>query len=206
MLFVQPKSLTAKVRNDLIRIIGKSNEDYLVILAATFDTLEFVLLDKKTKEQAGPGGGYKVQVVPKIFSIDRRKPSPQDVRTLRQFTWTHQDALDQFDKLRVVFDNAIFTGEFFQNRGLFSDYFLRERLKDDPVWRENPSSVFQQVRNLYQDAQGRWHDKGRAEITSQLLKPLFGHLGFLPLPQPAPAGSDDRSQTSSSKIRPGLAT
>ena len=131
VLFVQPKSLTAKVRNDLIRIIGKSNEDYLVVLAATFDTLEFVLLDKKTKEQAGPGGGYKVQVVPKIFSIDRRKPSPQDVRTLRQFTWTHQDALDQFDKLRVVFDNAIFTGEFFQNRGLFSDYFLRERLKED---------------------------------------------------------------------------
>ena len=54
-----------------------------------------------------------------------------------------------------------------------------------PVWRENPSSVFHQVRNLYQDAQCRWHDKGRAEITSQLLKPVFGHLGFLPLPQPA---------------------
>ena len=191
VLFVQPKSLTAKVRNDLIRIIGKSNEDYLVVLAATFDTLEFVLLDKKTKEQAGPGGGYKVQVVPKIFSIDRRKPSPQDVWTLRQFTWTHQDALDQFDKLRVVFDNAIFTGEFFQNRGLFSDYFLRERLRDDPVWRENPSSVFQQIRNLYQDAQNRWHAKGRAEITSQLLKPVFGHLGFLPLPQSASAGVDD---------------
>ncbi len=191
VLFVQPKSLTAKVRNDLIRIIGKSNEDYLVVLAATFDTLEFVLLDKKTKEQAGPGGGYKVQVVPKIFSIDRRKPSPQDVRTLRQFTWTHQDALDQFDKLRVVFDNAIFTGEFFQNRGLFSDYFLRERLKEGTAWRENPSSVFQQVRNLYQDAQSRWHAKGRAEITSQLLKPVFGHLGFLPLPQSASAGIDD---------------
>ena len=191
VLFVQPKSLTAKVRNDLIRIIGKSNEDYLVVLAATFDTLEFVLLDKKTKEQAGPGGGYKVQVVPKIFSIDRRKPSPQDVRTLRQFTWTHQDALDQFDKLRVVFDNAIFTGEFFQNRGLFSDYFLRERLKEDTAWRENPSSVFQQVRNLYQDAQSRWHAKGRAETTSQLLKPVFGHLGFLPLPQSASAGVDD---------------
>jgi type I restriction-modification system DNA methylase subunit len=128
VLFVQPKSLTAKVRNDLIRILGRSNEDYLVILAATFDNLEFVLLDKKTKEKSGPAGGYKVQVVPKIFSVDRRKPSPQDVRTIRQFTWTHQDALDQFDKLRVVFDNAIFTGEFFQNRGLFSE--TTEELSD----------------------------------------------------------------------------
>ena len=75
VLFVQPKSLTAKVRNELIRVLGKSNEDYLVILAATFETLEFVLLDKRTKEQAGPAGGYKVQIVPKVFSIDRRKPS-----------------------------------------------------------------------------------------------------------------------------------
>ncbi len=92
------------------------------------------------------------------------------MRTLRQFTWTHQDALDQFDKLRVVFDNAIFTGEFFQNRGLFSDYFLRERLKEDSVWRENPSTVFHHVRSLYQDAQSRWHDKGRAELIAQLLE------------------------------------
>jgi hypothetical protein len=190
VLFVQPKSLTAKIRNDLIRILARSNEDYFVILAATFDTLEFVLLDKKTKEQAGPAGGYKVQVVPKIFSIDRRKPSPQDVRTLRQFTWTHQDALDQFDKLRVVFDNAIFTGEFFQNRGLFSDYFLRERLKEDSVWRDNPTGAFQQVRELYKDAQNRWNDNVRPELVSQLLKPVFGNLGFLPLPQPPGKGSD----------------
>ena len=190
VLFVQPKSLTAKVRNDLIRILGRSNEDYLVILAATFDTLEFVLLDKKTKEKSGPAGGYKVQVVPKIFSVDRRKPSPQDLRTIRQFTWTHQDALDQFDKLRVVFDNAIFTGEFFQNRGLFSDYYLRERLKEDSVWRDNPTSAFQQVRDLFRDAQGRWHDKGRPELVSELLKPVFGHLGFSASPQPAARGSD----------------
>src|SRR5271157_26517 len=47
VLFVQPRSLTAKVRNDLVRILGKSNEDYLVILAASFDRIEFVLLDKK---------------------------------------------------------------------------------------------------------------------------------------------------------------
>jgi hypothetical protein len=190
VLFVQPKSLTAKVRNELIRILGRSNEDYLVILAATFDTLEFVFLDKRTKEKAGPAGGYKVQVVPKIFSIDRRKPSPQDVRTLRQFTWTHQDALDQFDKLRVVFDNAIFTGEFFQNRGLFSDYFLRERLKEDAVWRDNPTRAFEQVRDLYKDAQSRWQDKARPELLAQLLKPVFGHLGFLVVPQTSGKGAD----------------
>ena len=130
-------------------MVGKAAEDYLIFLSSNFDTIECVLVQKEKKEKSGPGGGVKYQAIPRIFSVDRRRPTPQDVRTLRQFTWTHQDALDQFDKLRVVFDNAIFTGEFFQNRGLFSDYFLRERLKDDSVWRENPSGVFHQVRNLY---------------------------------------------------------
>jgi hypothetical protein len=60
VLFAQPRSLTAKVRHDLTRILGKSNDDFLVILSANFDTLEFMLIDKKTKEQAGPGGGYRV--------------------------------------------------------------------------------------------------------------------------------------------------
>ena len=111
------------------------------------------------------------------------------MRTLRQFTWTHQDALDQFDKLRVVFDNASFTGEFFQNRGLFSDYFLRERLKDDPVWRENPSSVFHAVRDLFQDAQARWEDKDGGDHAA----PRAGlRAPWLPAsPQPAADGGDD---------------
>ena len=107
VLFVQPKSLTAKVRNDLIRVVAKATEDYLIISSANFDTIEFVLVQREKKEKAGPGGGVKYQAIPRIFSIDRRRPTPQDVRTLRQFTWTHQDALDQFDKLRVVFDLSL---------------------------------------------------------------------------------------------------
>src|SRR5712692_3905273 len=47
VVFAQPKSLTAKVRNDLVRVLGKSNLDHLLILASDFDTLEFVFLDKR---------------------------------------------------------------------------------------------------------------------------------------------------------------
>ena len=46
VVFAQPKSLTAKVRNDLVRVLGKSNLDHMLILASDFDTLEFVFLDK----------------------------------------------------------------------------------------------------------------------------------------------------------------
>ena len=56
VLFAQPKSLTAKVRNDLVRVLGKSNLDHLLILASDFDTLEFVFLDKQTRRR-GPAGG-----------------------------------------------------------------------------------------------------------------------------------------------------
>ena len=148
VVFAQPKSLTAKVRNDLVRVLGKSNLDHLLILASDFDTLEFVFLDKRKREQKGPAGGERIQVVPKTISVNRRSPTRLDLRTLRRFTWTCRDALEQFDKLRSVFDAAAYTGEYFQNRGLFSDYFLRDRLREDPAWRDNPSEIFAFVRDL----------------------------------------------------------
>ena len=73
VVFAQPKSLTAKVRNDLVRVLGKSNLDHLLILASDFDTLEFVFLDKRKREQKGPVGGERIQVVPKTFK--RRPPA-----------------------------------------------------------------------------------------------------------------------------------
>src|ERR1700724_1858100 len=72
VVFAQPKSLTAKVRNDLVRVLGKSTLDHLLILASDFDTLEFVFLDKRKREQKGPIGGERIQVVPKTFKLDRR--------------------------------------------------------------------------------------------------------------------------------------
>ncbi len=180
VVFAQPKSLTAKVRNDLVRVLGKSNVDHVLILASDFDTLEFVFLDKRKREQKGPAAGERIQVVPKTISVNRRNPTRLDLRTLRRFTWTCPDALEQFDKLRSVFDAAAYTGEYFQNRGLFSDYFLRDRLREDPAWRDNPSEMFAFVRDLVRDAQARWGGKDKDTLRSQLLEPLFKKLGFKP--------------------------
>ena len=113
VVFAQSKSLTAKVRNDLVRVLGKSNLDHLLILASDFDTLEFVFLDKRKKEQKGPGGGERIQIVPKTFKVDRRNSTPLERRILRRFTWTCKDALEQFDKLRSVFDAAGYTGDYY---------------------------------------------------------------------------------------------
>src|SRR4051812_6348127 len=82
VVFAQPRSLTAKARNDLARVLGKSTIDHLLILASDYEDLEFVLLDKRKKEQQGPTGGERVQVVPKAISVTRRTPSRLDLRTL----------------------------------------------------------------------------------------------------------------------------
>jgi hypothetical protein len=178
VVFAQPRSLTAKVRNDLVRVLGKSNLDHMLVLASDFDTLEFVFLDKRKREQKGPVSGERIQVVPKTVSISRRSPTRLELRTLRRFTWTCRDALEQFDKLRSVFDAAAYTGEYFQNRGLFSDYFLRDRLREDSAWRDNPSEMFAFVRDLLRDAQARWGGKDKDTLRNQLLEPLFKKLGF----------------------------
>ncbi len=178
VVFAQPKSLTAKFRTDLVRVLGKSNLDHLLILASDFDTLEFVFLDKRKRERKGPVAGERIQVVPKTISISRRSPTRLDLRTLRRFTWTCRDALEQFDKLRSVFDAAAYTGEYFQNRGLFSDYFLRDRLREGSAWRDNPSEMFAFVRDLLRDAQTRWNSTDKDTLRNQWLEPLFKKLGF----------------------------
>ena len=178
VVFAQPKSLTAKVRNDLVRVLGKSNVDHMLVLASDFDNLEFVFLDKRKKEQKGPVAGERIQVIPKTINVSRRNPTRLDLRTLRRFTWTCKDALEQFDKLRSVFDAAAYTGEYFQNRGLFSDYFLRDRLREGPAWRDNPSEMFAFVRELLRDAQTRWNGTDKDTLRNQLLEPLFKKLGF----------------------------
>jgi hypothetical protein len=180
VIFAQPKSLTAKVRNDLVRVLGKSNLDHLLVLASDFDALEFVFLDKRKREQKGPASGERIQVVPKVFKVDRRHSTPLERRILRRFTWTCRDALEQFDKLRSVFDAAAYTGEYFQNRGLFSDYYLRDRLREDLAWRDNPSEMFSFVRDLMRDKPSKWTGKDKDTLRSQLLEPLFKKLGFKP--------------------------
>ena len=178
VVFAQPKSLTAKSRNDLARVLGKSNIDHLLVFASDFDTLEFVLLDKRKRETKGPVAVERIQVIPKTVSLSRRNPTRLDLRTLRRFTWTCRDGLEQYDKLRSVFDAAVFTGEYFQNRALFADYYLRDRLKDDAAWQDNPSGMFEFVRDLLKTAPADFSGKDKDVLRKGLLEPLFKKLGF----------------------------
>ena len=178
VIFVQLRSLTGKARNELARNLGKRTPDHLLILTKDFEVLEFVLVDKEIRRRHAPGGGPGVQVVPRSYSVTRKASTHLDRRILRRLTWTGRDGLDQFDKLRSVFEAAHYTGQYFQNRALFADHYLENRLREDTAWRDDPSVTFASVRDLLADARRRWADKPEQTIRAELYEPVWKVLGF----------------------------
>jgi hypothetical protein len=178
VVFVHLRSLTAKSRNDLARVLGRTNIDHLLVLTSDFDTLEFVLLDKRRRDSARLGEMQRIQVVPLSLAVDRKAVGTKELRAIRRFTWTCRDGLEQFDKLRSVLEAAAFSEEYFCNRALFADHFLITRLRDDSAWRDNPAAVFQQTKSLMQDARQRWLNKPEQVVREELYRPIFDLLGF----------------------------
>ncbi len=178
VVFVQLRSLTAKSRNDLARVLGKANVDHLLVLTSDFSAIEFVLLHKRRREVRGPAKGTAIQVVPLMVAVERKAPTTKELKTLRRFTWTSRDGLEQYDKLRSVFEAAAFTEEYFCNRALFADHYLITRLREDSAWGDNPAPAFHAVRELLNDSRGRWLGNGEQIVREQLYQPLFELLGF----------------------------
>jgi hypothetical protein len=151
IVFVHLRSLTAKSRNDLSRVLGRTAIDHLLILTSDFDVLEFVLLDKRRRESRGPVDVQRVQVVPLSLAVPRKAVSTREMKAIRRLTWTSRDGLEQYDKLRSVFEAAAFSEDYFCNRALFADHYLLTRLREDAAWRDNPTTAFQQVKELLRD-------------------------------------------------------
>lgn len=190
VVFVQVRSITAKIRNELARKLGQSNVDHLIVIAANFDNLEFVLVDKRARQHRGPGGGGTVQIIPRTISVSRKGNTQLDRRNLRRLTWTGVDALDQFAKLRGDFESAAFSSQYFLNRALFADHYLQHRLREDAAWRGNPSAAFTGTKSLLHDARNRWTDQPTETVHEQLFAPLWSLLGFTA--KAATAGETDR--------------
>lgn len=178
VIFVQLRSVTAKARNELARNLGSRNADHLLILTKDFDVLEFVLIDKETRQRHAPGGGPSVRVIPRVVTVMRKASTHLDRRILRRTTWTGKDGLDQFDKLRSIFEAAHYSGQYFQNRALFADHYLETRLREDAAWRDDPSTAFAAVRDLLSNARGRWSGKPEQTVRGELFEPLWKLLGF----------------------------
>jgi hypothetical protein len=215
-------SLTARTRQDIARDLQRLHKgDFLCILTSpTYNDLEFVFLDpvlSTTSTSTQPAmqqtlfdpqpqrvGNTRVRV----FSVDRRHPSRVALRFLRGLRATRHGVWEQCKAISRAYDTAETSEEFFNNRSLFSDYYLNERLpKDVPEWlktegaggeKDEFEGAYGQLRRLYAGAAATYGEAPLSELRAGLFEPVLDTLGF-----DVKAGRVSRKQSSgASKSRP----
>jgi hypothetical protein len=174
-------SITVTHTRALARAFRNCSGNYLLVLASDYEHLDFVLLERYLPSGSANGstlGQRQVGIRPHMLTIDRRKPSQIDLRVLRRLTWTEADAFAQYDKLLSAYAVADWSEEFFNNRALFSDYYLLKRLPERPQWVEDPKHSYIRLRQLYQGAAARFAGKERDLLLRELMEPALQALGF----------------------------
>lgn len=173
-------SVTVAHTRALARAFRNRAGNYLLVLTSDYERLDFVLLEKYLPIGGnGSGLGQKqVGIRPRLLTVERRKPSRMHLRVLRRFTWTESDPFAQYDKLLSAYAVADWSEEFFNNRALFSDYYLVERLPTFAAWAEDPKASYLRLRELYEGAATRFAGKEEHVLRKALLEPALQVLGF----------------------------
>jgi Helicase conserved C-terminal domain len=176
---IEMTSVTVAGIQGIITPLRNRAGQYLFLLTSDYEQVDFVLLQRVTPEGEGKGLTQKqVGVRPRVLTVDRRNPDPVALRVLRRFSYSELDPFAQFDKLVSAFGVAEWSEPLFNNRALFSDYYLKFRLPDDPAWKDDPKPAYQKFLNLFAQAPRRWGGQSIKEVSEGLLEPAFLLLGF----------------------------
>lgn len=176
---IEMTSVTIAGIQGTIRPLRNRAGQYLFILTNDYESIDFILLQRVTPEGEGKGITPKqVGIRPRILTVSRRNPDVVALRVLRRFSYTELDPFAQFDKLVSAFGVAEWSEPLFNNRALFSDYYLKSRLPEDSSWRDDPKPAYQKFVNLFTEAPRRWGGKPIQEVAKGLLEPAFALLGF----------------------------
>ena len=178
VVLVELKSVTVAHTRTLANSLRNLSGDFLLVLTSDYERIDFVLLQRVAPEDAGGRSQKQVKARPRVLTVERRNPDRVALRVLRRMTYTETDPWAQYDKLLSAFDMAEWSEEHFDNRALFSDYYLTERLREMPEWEENPKPAFLRLRELYKAAPSRWANKTEAELRRELLLPTFEVLEY----------------------------
>lgn len=172
-------SVTVANTQAITRAFRNRIGNYLLVLTSDYSRIDFVLVERLLPEEKDEGIGSKQpSIKPRILTIDRLKPTRVDLRVLRRFSYTESDPYEQYEKLRAAYVVADWSEEFFNNRALFSDYYLLERLRTEDDWKENIKPSYSRFRELYQDARSSWSGKPEREFRKGFLEHVFGILDF----------------------------
>jgi hypothetical protein len=187
------KSVTIANTQGIVRAFRNRPGDYLLVLTDDYQRLDFVLVERYTSSQSQetssltPSIPRQVGVRPRLLTVNRRNPDDIALRVLRRFSYTEGDVFAQYDKLLSAYDVADWSEPFFNNRALFSDYYLTTRLPNSPEWKSAEEAgamthAFKTLRELYAGVREKFSNQPEEVIRASLLEPVFTTLGFVAQP------------------------
>lgn len=182
LYLVELDSVTVEATRGLARSLRDRAGNYLLILSSDYEQIDFVLVERQLPRLPASGiSAPRVGVRPRVLTVARRNPDQVALRVLRRFTYTEADADAQYDKLLSAYTVADWSEPLFNNRALFADYFLKERLPGMPEWAEDPKPAYLRFLDLYRSA-GALAGTDETGVRRQLIEPALSALGFAPVP------------------------
>jgi len=181
IILFEVRSVTVALTHAIAQRFRQRPGNYLLVLTGDYETLDFVLLERIKTEGKGTGGLPRYVIRPRILTVNRRNPGVVALRVLKRFTFTESDALYQWDKLRSAYSLAEWSEPDFNNRALFSDYYLKHRVTDkdlNPSWEEDVRRVGDEARRLLAGARERLTRENEQKTRATLIEPLLALMGF----------------------------
>jgi len=191
-------SVTVAATQGIVRAFRNRPGDYLLVLTDDYERLDFVLVERYTQPlppgadqlTLGIGAHTTVGVRPRVLTVQRRNPDQVALRVLRRFSFTESDTFAQDEKLISAYDVAEWSKPYFNNRALFSDYYLIERLSHDPAEASAMTGAYREVRTLYAGARDAVANQPEAVLRAEMLEPALHVLGFTVAPVAPAAGGE----------------
>ena len=167
------RSLTVALRNEIVQRFRASTSDYLLVLTDTYERLDFVLTerynqtittaDEVLQQQQLPISNAPTSIRSYTLQVERLKPNDLTLRVLRRFTYTETDGIAQHEKLLNAYIVATWSEPFFNNRALFSDYYLTKRLPEQPEWKDVHETATMQKRTGHSVSSTTTHERNVAD-------------------------------------------
>ena len=172
-------SVTVVATQGIARALRNRSGNYLLVMTDDYERLDFVLLERSLPVSTSSAMTRRqVSVRPRVLTVSRRDPSQVQLRVLRRFTYSESDSDAQYDKLLSAYTVADWSEPLYNNRALFSDYYLNERLPDLPEWEERPEDTYHRLRGLVAQLRQSMSDGTDSVSGKSPLETALEALGF----------------------------